>query len=113
MTSNLDPKEILNQIAQIQHMVRGKLCVLRHGPRGPYFNCQCWEKGKNRSRYVPADQLAAYQEGIEGYQRFVQLSEHYAQQIITRTHAELAAGKKKQKMSRSRSASPKSKKSSN
>ena len=94
MTSNPQPNEILNQIAQIQRMVRGKLCVLRHGPKGPYHNCQSWEEGKNRSRYVSADQLTAYEEGLAGYQRSLQLTGLYAEQIIARTHAELEAGKK-------------------
>ena len=67
MSSNLSPEELLNQIAQIQRMIRGKLCVLRQGPKGPYHNCQCWEKGKNVSHYVPSDQFAAYQEAIRGY----------------------------------------------
>lgn len=112
MNSNLGPKEILNEIAQIQRMVRGKLCVLRQGPKGPYHNCQCWENGKNHSRYVRADQLAAYQEALEGYQRFVQLTGQYAQQIITRTHAELATGSKKKMTSLRKSFSPKTRKSS-
>lgn len=111
MKSSLTPQELLNQIAQIQRMERGKLCVLRQGPDGPYYNCQSREEGKNFARYVPRNQLAAYQEAIAGYQKFQQLTEQYAQQVIQKTRAELAASKKKNR-SPLRSSWPKSRKSS-
>jgi hypothetical protein len=83
---------------------------MRRGPKGPYFNHQCWEKGKNLSRYVPRQEQAAVQEAIEGYQRFEQLTEQYAQLIIEKTRAERAAGAKK-KTPHLNSSLPKSKKS--
>lgn len=95
MKSSPTPQELLNQIAQIQRMERGKLCVLRQGPDGPYYNCQSRENGKNFARYVPRDQLAAYQEAIAGYQTFQHLTQQYAQQLIDKTRAELAASKKR------------------
>lgn len=112
MNSKLTPQDILHEIAQIQRMERGKLCVLREGPNGPYHNCQCWEKGKNVSHYVPREEVAACQEAIAGYQRFHQLTEQYAQQIVDRTRAELAGSAKKNK-SRRKSSSPRTPKSSN
>ena len=51
-----NPAQLLQQIAQIQRMEPGKLCVIGHGPNGPYYNLQCRENGKPVSRYVPADQ---------------------------------------------------------
>jgi hypothetical protein len=111
MKSSLTPQELLNQIAQIQRMERGKLCVLRQGPDGPYYNCQSREGGKNFARYVPRDQLPAYQEAIAGYHKFQQLTEQYAQQVIENTRAELAASKKKNR-SRPDSSWPKTRKSS-
>jgi hypothetical protein len=51
MTNQITPQSLLQQIAQIPHMERGKLCVLRDGPQGPYYNHQTWEKGKNIARY--------------------------------------------------------------
>ncbi len=112
MNPKSSPPSLLQHMAQIQRMERGKLCVLRDGPQGPYYNLQRWEKGKNCSRYVPREQLPAFQEAIAGYQQFQQLSEQYAQQIIERTRAEIAAGAKK-KPSHRKSSSPRTRKSSN
>jgi hypothetical protein len=38
------------QKAQIQPLERGKLCIIRHGPDGPYYKYPTWENGKNVSR---------------------------------------------------------------
>jgi hypothetical protein len=95
MNTEITPQTLLQQLAQIQHMERGKLCILRHGPDGPYYNHQFWENGKNVSRYVPRDQLPALQEAIAGYEQFRQLTEQYAQALIQKTRAELATGFKK------------------
>jgi hypothetical protein len=81
-------------------MERGKLCILRHGPDGPYYNHQIWENGKNVSRYVPRDQVPAFQEAIAGYEQFRNLTEQYAQTIIQKTRAELATGLKKRPRTR-------------
>jgi hypothetical protein len=97
------PEQLLAQIAHITHMERGKLCVLRQGPDGPYYNCQSRENGRNFSRYVPRDKLQAYQEAIDAYQRFRQLTEQYADAIVQRTRAELAGGSKKKRSQRSSS----------
>ena len=56
--NQVTPAQILQQIAQIQHMEPGKLCVIGHGPNGPYYNLQCREKGKTLSLYVSADQVS-------------------------------------------------------
>lgn len=104
-------QQLLQQIAQIAHMERGKLCVMRQGPAGPYYHLQSWEKGKNLNRYIPRDQLPAVRQALDGYQRFQQLTEQYAQQVIEKTRAELAASKKK-KLSRPNSSLPKTRKSS-
>ena len=110
MNAELTSQQLLTQIAQIQRMERGKLCVLRHGPNGPYYHLQSWEKGKNLNRYVPRDQLADYQEAIAGYQKFQQLTEQYAQQVIAQTRVDLAASKKKTRSGPS-SSGPKNRKS--
>ena len=93
--NNPDPAHFLGQIAQIKHMERGKLSIIREGPDGAYFKLQAWEKGKNNSRYVAREQAEAVQKAIDGYQQYKELTEQYAQQIIERTRAELAAGAKK------------------
>ena len=110
MNTKITPQGLLQQIAQIQHMERGKLCILREGPEGPYYNHQTWEDGKNVSRYVPRDQVPALQEAIAGYEKFEQLTKEYSQSVIQQTRAELATGLKK-KPSHRRSSWPKTKKS--
>ena len=50
-------------------MERGTLNVLRQGPRGPYYNHQCYEEGRNVSRYVPAERVDEIREAIQGYHR--------------------------------------------
>jgi hypothetical protein len=111
ITTKLTPQSLLQQIAQIAHMERGKLCILREGPDGPYFNHQTWENGKNVSRYVPQDQVPAMQKALAGYEQFESLTEQYAQMIIQKTRAELTAGLKK-KTPRPSSSWPKTKRSS-
>lgn len=91
-------------------MERGKLCVLRQGPSGPYYHLQSWEQGRNFNRYVPREQLPAVRQALEGYQQFQQLTEQYAQAVIQRTRAELAGAKKKSR-SRPSSSWPKTRKS--
>jgi hypothetical protein len=93
--NTIRPQSFLEQAALIQRMARGKLSVMRQGPNGPYFKLQSWEKGKNISRYIPASQAPDYQEALRCYQEYQQLIEQYAQQIIDRTRAEIAAGLKK------------------
>jgi hypothetical protein len=106
------PTQILQQIAQIQQMEPGKLCVIRHGPNGPYYNLQCREAGKTLTRYVPSDQVQRVAQHTANYQTFETLVSQYAQLIIEQTRAERAAGVKK-KTSRPKFSWPKTKKSSN
>ena len=110
MNTQITPQSILAQIAQIQCMERGKLCVLRQGPNGPYYNLQSWENGANQARYVPQDQVAAMQEALAGYEQFQNLAEQYADIIIQQTRERRASGLKK-KTSRPRSSSRKTRKS--
>ena len=110
MNSSSSPQELLHQIAQIQRMERGKLCLLREGPNGPYYNHQTWQDGKNVCRYVPQDQLAALQEAIAGYEKFQQLIQQYVEVVIQKTRAELTSGLKK-KSPPPNSSSPRIKKS--
>jgi len=95
MKANPTPQSVLNDIAQIQHMERGSLSVIRQGPKRPYYNHQCYEKGRNVSRYVPGDQVADLEQAIAGYHRFKQLAEQYVQLMVEKTRAERAAGSKK------------------
>jgi|SRR5438045_2076605 hypothetical protein len=110
MNRKTSPQSLLQQIAQIQHMERGKLCIIREGPEGPYYNHQTWENGKNVSRYVPQDQVPALAEAIAGYEQFEDLTKQYAQIIIQQTRDQRSTGLKK-KTSRPRSSWPKTRKS--
>lgn len=102
---------ILQQIADIQVMERGKLSIIKEGPSGPFYKLQAREKGRNVTRYIPREQAPAVQEAIKGYQRFEALTEEYARQVITDTRAAMAADFKK-KPARRKSTWRKPKKSS-
>ena len=110
MKTKPSPQSILNEIAQIQRMDRGALSVIRQGPQGAYYNHQCYEKGRNVSRYVPREQVADLKEAIEGYHQFQRLVEQYVQLLVEKTRAERAAGAKK-KTPRPSYSWPKSRKS--
>ena len=92
-------------------MERGKLSVLREGPSGAFYKIQAREGGKNRTRYVPRDQVPATEEAIAGYQKFQTLTEQYAELKIQETRAAIAADSKK-KNPHPRSSSPRTRKSS-
>ena len=75
MNSSARPKSLVKQIGQIKHMERGKLCLLREGPNGPYYTHQTWQDGKNVCRYVPQEQLRAVKEALAGYEKIRHLTE--------------------------------------
>ena len=114
---SLNPQALIDQILQIQSMEHGSLSIIRHGPNGPYYSLNSWENGKNCCRYLPQDKVPEVQKAIEGYHKYQQLTEQYAQQIIEQTRAQLNIGVKKKpqpnaKSSRPKSAWPRSRKSS-
>ena len=111
MSPEPTPESILQQISQIQRIDRGTVSVFRRGPAGAYYNHQCYEHGRNVSRYVRREELPALQEAIAGYARFQQLVEQYAELLVQKTRAERQAGVKK-KSPRPSSSLPKSRKSS-
>ena len=97
--NSLNKSQILAQIAQIQLMERGKLSTYsfpdRSGDAGPYYKLQRWEEGRNRTRYVPPEQVQLLQEALAGQTKFQELTQQYAQLVIAETRAQLAAGSKK------------------
>ena len=95
MNSNSTPQSILQELAHIQQMERGTLNVIRQGPNGPYYNHQCYEQGRNVSRYVPAAEVAGVKEAIQGYHRFQALAQEYVQLMVEKTRMERAAGRSK------------------
>jgi hypothetical protein len=79
------PSDLLKEIAAIRHMERGTLCRMKRGSAAPFYNHQTWSGGRNVVRYVPRDQVPALQEALDGYARFVHLTQAYADQIIQRS----------------------------
>jgi hypothetical protein len=110
MNSKPTPQSLLQQIAQIQSLDRGTVSVLRQGPQGPYYNHQCYENGRNVSRYVPSDQVPELKAAIDGYHRVQDLMAQYVQLLVEKTRADRAAGAKK-KTPRPDSSWPRSRKS--
>ena len=111
MNQSLTLPSILQQIAQIQSMERGKLSIIKESASGPFYKLQARENGKNHTRYVPREQIPAVQQAIAGYQQFQTLCAQYAQEVISQTRTAIAAGSKK-KTSLPKSAWPKTRKSS-
>jgi hypothetical protein len=107
----ITPESILQQIAAIEHMERGTLCVMRKGPNGAYFNHQWRENGRHFSRYVPADQEPALRENIDAYQRFDALVHEYVRLVSDQSREQRLAGVKK-KLPPKSSSSPRKRKSS-
>src|SRR5216684_8174223 len=117
MNAPLSPQSLIEQILQIQRMEHGSLSIIRQGPNGPYYSLNSWEDGKNRCRYLPQDKVPEVQQAIEGYHKYEQLTEQYAQQIIEQTRDQLNIGVKKKSQpnphsSRPKSALPRTRKSS-
>lgn len=78
-------------MASIDRMERGKLCPMQGGR---YHNLQCWERGRNVVRYIPATEVSAVRQAVGGYQSFVALAKKYADQVIRDTRKAAALAKK-------------------
>lgn len=98
---------LLEEISAITAMERGKLS---DHTAGPYYKLQRWQDGKNHTRHVSADELPAVQIALEGYARYQQLTEQYADLVIQETRQTIAGAKKKSQ-SRPKSSLPRRKKS--
>jgi hypothetical protein len=113
--SNLNKQQLLQQIAAIAAMERGKLSAYsfkeRPGVAGPYYKLQYWQEGQNHTRYVPAEQVSAIQAALAGHAQYQRLTQQYAELVIAETRQNLAGLKKNQ--SRRRSSWPRKKRSSN
>ena len=95
MKTQITPESVLQNLAQIQRLDRGSVSVIRQGPAGPYYNHQCYEKGRNVSRYVPAEQVEELRAAIADHQRFQQLVQQYVELRVQKTRAQRQAGSKK------------------
>jgi hypothetical protein len=79
--------EILSEMQSIREMIRGKISLqsltrtAADGSvkeRGPYAVFQRWLDGRNHSQRIPKEELPAITRAVDGYQRFVQLSDEFA-----------------------------------
>jgi predicted ArsR family transcriptional regulator len=84
-------QRLLERMAAIERMERGKVCPMAGRP---HYNHQTWQDGRNVVRYVPAEEVDLLQQAINGYNLFRQLAEQYADEIIRRTREEPAKNKK-------------------
>ena len=113
---NFNKQQILQHIAAISVMERGKLSAYSFKERsaacGPYYKLQHWQNGKNLTRYISPEELPAVKEGLAGYAQYSQLTEQYAQLVINETRQNIAASSKK-KISHPTSSLPKKRKSNN
>ena len=100
MTTQTTAESILQELAHIQRLDRGTVSVIRQGPAGPYYNHQCYEDGRNVSRYVPAEKVPELKAAIADYQRFQQLVQQYVELLVEKTRAERQAGSKKKRTPR-------------
>ena len=96
--TNAQKQNILQQIANISTMERGKLSTYafkdRPGANGPYYKLQQWHEGKNHTRYVSAEELPKVKAALAGYEQYQQLTTQYADSIIEETRKAIADSKK-------------------
>ena len=84
-------RQILDQMAQIECMEKGRLSEEyrekhKGGKRvrlGPYFKHQCWKNGRNASRRVPAAEVERLREGVDGYHRFRELADEFVEVTVS------------------------------
>jgi hypothetical protein len=104
----------IKEMADITRMERGHLSVIRTGSDGqPYFNLQRRENGRNRTEYIPRNQVAAVEENIAAYERFMSLVDEHIAEISARSAQERKAGVKKKCRMPAPSTSPGTRKSTN
>ena len=88
-------QKILDRMSRIETMERGKLCKMGSG----HFNHQTWQDGRNKVRYVPADQAVFVKKAIDGYTEFMKLAGQYVDEVEKQTRREqkkvFSASKKK------------------
>ena len=95
MTFDQQREQILQQMSTLTRMERGKLCRQSRGPgTTPFFKLQCWQRGKNHTRYVPADEVPAVQQALANHQRCQELAEQFVSLTVVQTRQEAADRKK-------------------
>jgi len=87
-------RQIVERMAAIERMERGKLCQMSGRP---HYNHQTWRNGKNEVRYVSKDDAPELQKDIDGYRVFIKLAEQYADEVICKTRREREKKKQNKK----------------
>ncbi len=101
MTTAQRREQILQEMNALTRMERGKLCSQSRGPgTTPFYKLQCWQQGRNHTRYVPADQVPALQEALANHQHFQGLAEEFVTLTVAQTRQEAAERKKNSRRSR-------------
>lgn len=95
-------EQLLEQMAQCDTMEYGSLHAERRSMAGgglsrPYFKHQVWDKGRNLSQRVPAQEAADLQRAIVNRQRFEQLAREFMDVTVelTRRRQDTESGAKK------------------
>jgi len=97
--------EILSEIQSIREMIRGKISMqsLKRKAadgsvtqRGPYAIFQRWLDGSNHSQRISKEDLPAIARAVDGYQRFVELTDEFATltETLTKRSGPLLPSKK-------------------
>lgn len=89
-------KSILEEMSRIERMQRGRLTEEYRQREvdgeihksGPYFKHQVWRGGKNVSRRVKVNEAEELRKGIEGLDRFKELSAEYIEATVAQTNAQ-------------------------
>jgi len=96
MTTQQRRQEILQEMNSITCMERGKLCMQSRGPGSPPFHkLQCWHRGRNHTRYVPANEVSALQRALAGHAHFQQLAEEFVDLTVAMTRQQTEGDRKK------------------
>lgn len=89
MNIPLRRQQILDEMASITRMERGKLSPFSRGPGAPtYFKLQCWTDQKNCTRYVPAHEVDWVRSALAGHDRFQALAAEFVDLTVSATHQE-------------------------
>ena len=80
-------EQILQEISQIDSMIRGHLSEQTLKPKrasgtaayGPYYTLQRHEKGANNCQRIGPEELEFISQGVLGHGRFVELTRRYAE----------------------------------
>jgi hypothetical protein len=85
MDTRRTPETILDDIASIRTLERGRLCDMRTAAGRVYHNLQFWSDGRNRSEYVKGSELETVREAVANWCRFRELTDEYASALEQRT----------------------------